>query len=638
PFSTSYRGLGNYYRTGYAESDLVDYRTKNLKASAAFHFRLKPSEGAQSPELIVQTNVGNGTTVYQGDNRFRLQDIFFMQNRIEIRKKDDFFIRIYATHENAGKSYDPYFTAQKLRDEARSQEQWASVYNKYWKERIIPRMNALAYPELVLNPIWWDSIGPVEDPLFQQYYLPYDTIAQQSWLNTYQDSLVAWHHAVEQWTNTGNAGIPGIDSTGYFAPGTPQFQQAFDRIIAAKNNEGEGGTRFYDRSALYNLQAEKRWRASGLSDLRIGMSARLYAPLSDGTIFIDTLRTEISDGDTLQVRNRIYNWQVGAYVGAERKLLEDKLTLSATIRADRKQDFAAVLSPAFSAIWNPAKQHYLRLSISSALRNPALTDQYLNLNVGPAILRGNLEGADSLITVQSFQTWRDSQDPDDLRYFNVNPIRPEQARTFELGYRGSFSEKWFLDAGVYTTYYRDFIGYKIGLTTEFDALGLANLSSIRVYRYAANSDHVVVTQGANVGLNYYYQEGHSIGLNYSFNRLYKTDEEDPIIPAFNTPKHKGNLSLSGSMLPVRDTKNRWGYGLNLKWVDAYFWEGSPQFTGPVPAFFLMDAQLNLLVHAWNTTFKAGCSNFMNNMHIEAYGGPYIGRLAYFSISYEWLKK
>jgi iron complex outermembrane receptor protein len=148
PFSGQYRGLGTFYRTGYNEADLVDYDTENLKASAAVHFRLNPDLEYESPEIILQTNYGQGTTVYQGDNRFSLRDIKFYQNRLELRKRDKYFLRFYATHENAGNSYDPYFTAKKLQEEARSNEDWASVYIKYWQQRVVPRMNALGYPEL----------------------------------------------------------------------------------------------------------------------------------------------------------------------------------------------------------------------------------------------------------------------------------------------------------------------------------------------------------------------------------------------------------------------------------------------------------------------------------------------------------
>jgi hypothetical protein len=36
---------------------------------------------------------------------------------LEFSKKDKYFIRAYATHEDAGNSYDPYFTALALQKE-----------------------------------------------------------------------------------------------------------------------------------------------------------------------------------------------------------------------------------------------------------------------------------------------------------------------------------------------------------------------------------------------------------------------------------------------------------------------------------------------------------------------------------------
>jgi hypothetical protein len=80
-------GLRRWHRTGYWEQDIVDYDTKNLKASAALHYLF-----TEDIELIMASNLGTGTTVYQGDNRFSLKDIVFVQNRLELRKKDDFFI------------------------------------------------------------------------------------------------------------------------------------------------------------------------------------------------------------------------------------------------------------------------------------------------------------------------------------------------------------------------------------------------------------------------------------------------------------------------------------------------------------------------------------------------------------------
>ncbi|MCE2789104.1 MAG: TonB-dependent receptor, partial [Saprospiraceae bacterium] len=125
-------GLNTFHRKGYQEVDLVDYNTRNIKAGAAVHIRTQPSRDFESPELVLGSNFGYGTTVYQGDNRFSLRGIQFYQHKVEFRKKDKYFIRAYATHEDAGKSYDPYFTAQKLIEAAGDNEAWQNSYVQWW--------------------------------------------------------------------------------------------------------------------------------------------------------------------------------------------------------------------------------------------------------------------------------------------------------------------------------------------------------------------------------------------------------------------------------------------------------------------------------------------------------------------------
>lgn len=612
----NFRGIGTFYRTGYKESDVLDYDTKNFKANAALHWRLRPGDLYDSPELILATNVGNGTTVYQGDNRFRLRDIFFMQNRIELKKKDDFFIRMYATREDAGRSYDPYATSLRLLEEARSDEDWAKVYISYWQDSIDDRIDHLNYPGLVPNPDW-DGIDPTT------VWLPYDYEAQQEWLLNYQDSLSRWHGLVENWTNTGNAGLIGIDSTGFFAPGSAQFNEAFERITSLKNNEGEGGTRFFDRSALYHVHAEKQFHFSKLDELRVGGNFRLYAPQSDGTIFSDTAGT------------RITNREFGLYAGLEEKMLEDKLIAQVTARVDKNQNFNYVFSPAASLVYQPKKNHYMRLSFSSALRNPTLADQYLFLNVGPATLSGNLTGVDSLVTIDSWLDFRNSLNRDTLSYFSVDPVRPEQVRTFETGYRGSFGDKLYVDAGYYFSVYTNFIGFVIGLDIDFDELGTGLPRNVDAYRYSANSVNQVQTQGASIGLNYFVNNYFSVNANYSWNRLVKTDEADPIIPAFNTPEHKYNVGFNIREYAFGEDKLvLWGMGANYKWIEGFVFEGSPQFTGFVPTYDLVDVQINAMLVKTHLIVKLGASNLLNKMNIQTFGGPRIGRLAYLSLTYE----
>ena len=619
--SSNARGLGNFFRTGYKEIDLVDYNTENLKFSTALHWRLNPEDTYESPELLYGFNSGFGTTVYQGDNRFSLRDIEFYQHKLELRKPGKWFIRAYRTSEDAGNSYDPYATALKMQDQTRSDYQYSKVYYRYWVDSIVPGINE-TWPDLV-------QIGV--DPEFGFPIYGYEDGAIPAWYNTYGDSLSMWHSQVEAWTNSGYAGLNDVaeNPLGHLMPGTPEFEQAFNALVSAKNNEGEGGTRFFDQSSLTHVHGEYVFEPQGLEEVRVGANYRRYTPWSDGTIFSDTA-------------SKIVNEEVGFYAGIKRRFIEDRLIATGTIRADKNQNFDWVYSPAASLVFSPRETDYLRMSFSSALRNPTLSDQYLWLDVGPATLVGNLGGADSLITVDSFIDFRNSADAangqyslnrDTLVYFNIDPIRPERVRTFEIGYRTTLGEKVYLDGGYYFSVYQDFIGYNIGL----DALFIGDEQSPRavdVYRYAANSINEVQTQGASIGLNYYIDNQFMLSGNYSWNELVKTDEDDPIIPAFNTPRHKYNLGITARDLKLQG-KSTWGFGINYKWIQGFLFEGSPQFTGFVPTYDLLDAQVNVVLEPLNTTIKVGGSNLLQNIHIEAYGGPFVGRMLYGSLVYEF---
>lgn len=69
-------------------------------------------------------------------------------------------------------------------------------------------------------------------------------------------------------------------------------------------------------------------------------------------------------------------------------------------------------------------------------------------------------------------------------------------------------------------------------------------------------------------------------------------------------------------------------------MQGFEFAGSPQFTGYVPTYYLIDAQVNKNVKKIHTTFKLGCSNVLNRQQLQVFGGPYIGRMAYFSVLVE----
>ncbi len=608
-------GLRSWYRTGYKEEDLVDYNTKNFKANAALHYRLKPNLAEQSPELILSGNFGSGTTVYQGDNRFSLRGITFLQNRLELRKANKYFLRAYTTRTGAGDSYDPYFTAQELQRAAKSNSEWSVDYTKYWTDNIAFQMQDLGYPQLSV----------IFDPETGVLITDFDVDGANQWLVDNNNLLTQWHSEAEAFANEGAHG--GSFAVPFFEPGTERFNQEFERITSTLRdpNSDEGGTKFFDNSSLYHVHGEYIFTPSWTNKITVGSNARLYNPISKGTVFSDTSGVKIT------------NFEFGVYGGIEKSFADNKLKATATLRMDKNQNFDLLFSPAASLVYTPSENNFLRVSFSSAIRNPTLTDQFLQLDVGPATLSGNINGVDGLLSIDNLRKYFANPNPAILdSTFSIAPIRPENVKSFELGYRTTLFEKLYTDVSYYYSIYDNFIGYQIGADFEPDATG-NGISKLDIFRFSANSTEQVITQGASIGLNYYVAKNYSLNGNYSWNNLLKTNEDDPIIPAFNTPEHKFNLGFSGRNLSMNVGSNKIrniGFNVNYKWIEGFLFEGSPQFTGFIPTYDMLDAQVNVLFSKYDTTVKVGASNVLNNQSFQTYGGPRIGRLAYIALTYQ----
>ncbi len=611
--------IGIFYRTGYREIDLVDYDTRNYKANAALHFRLKPDEEEQSPEIILSGNFGSGTTVYQGDNRFSLKGITFLQNRLELRKRNKYFVRAYTTRTGAGDSYDPYFTALQLQESSKGQVEWFSNdYGDYWLNVVVPQIVDSDYPKLefLRDP---ETGQIIIDPETGQIATDFDIDAARKWLLDNREQLTQWHSEAAEIAN--GPGRRQSTSVSFFEPGTQRFQEEFDRITGSLRSEG--GTKFFDNSALYHAHGEYIFTPTWVDKITVGTNARLYAPVSKGTVFIDSADIKIT------------NREVGFYGGAEKSFYDNKMKATIAARADKNENFDWLFSPAASLVYTPSRNNYFRISYSSAIRNPTLSDQYLGLDVGRATLAGNLKGVQNLVTIESLIDFLNTQQSILLDSFNINAIAPEEVQTFEAGVRTTLFEKLYVDAGYYYSIYNNFIGFRVGADIKFDALD--NVERVNVFRYAANSENQVETQGFSIGLNYFLPNNLALNGNYSWNKLVKTVEDDPIIPAFNTPEHKFNIGLSGRNLSMNFGESQlknFGFNVNYKWIEGFIFEGSPQFTGFIPTYDMLDAQINFGIKKIDTTLKIGASNVLNNRAFQTYGGPRIGRLAYVTLLYE----
>jgi len=682
----TFPGLGTFHRTGYREEDLVDYNTENYKMNMALFY--KPTE---KTELIYSTNYGTGTTVYQGDNRYSLKDLEFFQNRLEFRQKDKFFIRLYETHEDAGKTYDAVATARSLQNKALSDIDWSKEYGTYWREEI--------YPQILTIPGWVsiDSIDILNPGTYEQWYTDMNDLLANN-----PDLLEQYHIQTAEYVND----IVGQQGYSFLQPGTPEFQQAFDEITSQTRYDKEGnlvgGTMFYDKSKLYHAHAEYKFNL-GESKFTVGANARMYAPDSDGSIFEDGFVQHYEDrflfdenGNPIVTSDTLINWiivnnvlvadtsissthnfvvdtiindiqitnkEYGIYAGYNKDFLSETLKFSASMRLDKNQNFDFLYSPAASIVYTPSEKDVIRLSLSSAIRNPTLTDQYLNYDVGQAILLGNINGFgydQYFVNLDSLEQYfiGPLYNPNALLggFMQIDPIRPEKVKTVEAGYRTTLFNKLYIDASAYYSIYDDFIGYQTGATFRFGSTKVANqqdvldgwatavgdtidnyndmlLPSIQGYRVAANAKDKVSTKGFTLGMNYFLNQYITLNGNYSWNKLNKKGTDDPIIPAYNTPEHKFNIGFAARDLSILTTNN-WGFSMNYKWIEGFIFEGSPQFTGEVPTYNQLDAQINKTVPELSATFKVGASNLLNNFSYQVYGGPRVGRMLYTSLVFD----
>ena len=577
-------GLGRFYRTGYWEKDLANYDSYNLKTSIGLHYLIE-----KDFEITAATNYGRGTTVMQLDNRLSLNNVWAMQNRLEINKAGTFFLRFYTTGENAGDTYDIVSTGDILQSRWRGNGEWLNGYKNYWFSNINPLVKELpGFP----------AIGPAPDFF-------YDFDAARDVIDANQDKIQAWH-------DLARASQDGQ----YLQPGTPEFNTVFNDIISTKVSEG--GTKYVDRSRLYHAHGEYKFRPTFLDEVTVGANYRLYTPYSEGTIFIDT------SGSTFTT------YEYGLYAGLEKAVARDRLKLNLAIRVDKHENYDYLISPAISAQYVLSPLHSLRLSVSSALRNPTLIDQYYYFRVGSAILLGNITGYENLITLKSFEEYLDNGlDQNLLEYFDEPPIVPEKALATEIAYSGAFLDnKLDINGALYLNRYEDFIGYKIGLDVPF-FMGFPGVP--RIFRFAANAKDITYTTGFSAGFSYFANSVLTLTGNYSWNKIFQVSD-DPLIPAYNTPEHKFNLGASAYDFEWLGMKHL-GFGLNFRWVEGYKFESSPQFTGIIPAQVLLNGSIGKGFPKLNSILKISGSNLLNRRQNGLYGGPRVGRFIFVSWNY-----
>jgi len=561
-------GMIQYEWPGYSESELFDGKIDNTKVGASLYYRFN-----KDMQVQYAFRYSTGTSVYMGNNRAPLEGFSQMLNMLEFKGKG-FTFRAYRTDDNTNNTYTLVGMGVNL---------------------------GMA------------SLNSVNTAFVNSYVNTLRTLSN-NFTNTVESSWVT--DAI----NTGQSATYGA----WLEPGTSAFNMAFDKI---KEANPPAGAHFSSKTTMYHVDGMYEY-ISDKVDWNIGASFRNTHPVSDGTVFMDTLQ---KDGSYRKIEVSEY----GGFLQGIGKFSDDMVKLYASIRLDKSENYDWQFSPRLALV-TTVENHNLRLTAQSAFRAPAVSDQYQWLNRGSDIVVGNVDGFGPTYTQSSIDAYyANGMDSTLLQVTIVPGVKPAQVKSVEFGYNGTFFNKLYVDFSVYYSRYSDFIAYQRtgtpigGVAGEQSGIDAMRLRQYQKYSVATNTEQDVDTYGAGINLGYYILDNLLAYVNYTYSNIDSAGIAKDIIPGFNTPKHKFNVGLQ-----AKNIYRNLGFTLNFKWVDEYYWEAIFA-SGPVPSYNTLDAQISYGFPKIYSTIRLGGSNILGEKYIQAYAMPEIGAFYYVSWSFDF---
>ncbi|MES2456155.1 MAG: TonB-dependent receptor [Bacteroidota bacterium] len=551
-------------------------------------------------EAIYQYNIGKGTASYTGSNRFSLNNFVLQTHRAEL-KGSNFFVRSYMVTEN---SHDSYNTRS-----------LANFINRDWVRG--------------LN-------GQVVAP----------NVADDTWFARY---TAAFTGAASGVTANNHTTARSFADQGRFLPGTQAFENSKDASIHKYGAAGAGvfsNSKFYHTDAQYDFSSAVKF-----VELLAGGSFRQYKMFTNGSLFDD-------------LTNRIIVKEYGAFAQVGKKLLEERLKLTASVRYDKNENFKGSFTPRFSGVYTVASAHNFRASYQTGFRNPTPVDQFIKLNAGPITILGgapaNSAGMDvyeNSFTAASAEVFGPAvgaaigggtppptaiaNNKDLLVKANVAYIKPEQQKAFEVGYKGLINNMLLIDLNYYRSTYTDFLLNTVVLKSTAPVLGADGkinpaaagevaARTVRPYQLYTNATDEVTAQGVSGGLTLLLG-GYAVGGNATWSDFNLGEANINNIAQFNTPKYSTNVTFGNANIG-----DNFGFNAAWHWQSAFDWYGTFNGVRPgrIKAYSMVDLQFNKKIPSVNTTLKIGGSNIFNKYISQAYGSPAVGAIYYVSFLFD----
>lgn len=586
----------NVSRTGYNEIDLTDYTAESIKADWGVYYR--PFE--DDLEFSYVGKYGTGSTLYQGANRYAIDNFVMTQHKLEV-KSDNFFVRGYMTTDDAGDSYDMVFTGINI--------------NRAWKD-------------------------------------------DATWFGEYVGAFVQSQLYAGLTPDQAHDFARATADTGRLEPGTSGYETAFNSVIS--DPDFSRGSKFQDNSKIYH--ADYNYNFSEIFkpfELQVGGSFRTYSLNSSGTIYTDAdgpidyselgfytqgqKKFNLADNLDLKLTGSVRYDKSELFDG----FFSPRLAAGFTINDNH--NIRASIQTGFR---NPTTQDlYIGLDVGRAIlvgganNNPERDVREYGLSTtgqaitGAATLSVDGTGAyNNSFYASSVQSFAATGNPGALNVANSNFVKPEQVRSIDFGYRGKLG-KLIVDFNWYYNTYNDFISNEtvispfygdVALTqtlpdgTPLAVAAIAN-GDYQVYQVYTNSEEEINSYGGSLGLTAKVFGGYDLGAAYTYAVQDREGGNPDFRTNFNTPRDKFKFSFGNT-----EVIENLGFNTAYRYIGDYKWEATFG-DGDIPAYSVLDFQVNYrMPNFLKSTFKLGAVNALGNEYTQAFGTGNIGSMYYLS--------
>lgn len=457
--------------------------------------------------------------------------------------------------------------------------------------------------------------------IFQLRYVSPRFFAQAYYTGSSTEDTYAMNQRTQNYLTFKDAGFPEEESR------RRSFSEQWFGISPQAGIPLNRGAVFKDNSNRLNAEAQYNNKVAGF-DYILGVQFQRDVADSRGTYLLDA-------AGAIEIN------QVGGYLQLERFLGKRFKTVLAA-RADNHDLYGFNFIPKAALVYiNDSGA--LRLTYGKGIAAPTILN--LEANIFGGLLLGNGVGF----------TLSDGE--------RVTPLQVETIQTIELGYKGSFGKKLFVDANAYYNISQDFLSPALNIATGGRTVtqrGDQSMTEVVPGTPPAGAGLVLTylnfgnvnTYGFDASVNYAFSSALVGTFNYSWfgfdldendpandgNRNGKVDENDLPI---NTPTHKLGVGLNYS-------KSKFFASAFGRWVQAYdffsginvaartnrdlIYAGSPVVenarvgrsfnNGPLGGFFNLDLSVGYRMNDY-LTLSAQVVNALNQEVREFVASPVI---------------